>query len=131
MYKVVSHTDEYHTAWRIVGLEESQSAFHFVGTCDMNEVRRILSDGLNLSVLDGVDPVPTNIVASGTCAPRGAATGAACLLRLEVNPNHTRAEPLLRGPGRAAARLTIRSERCVARTIVSALAAVLGGVTPL
>jgi AP-2 complex subunit alpha len=126
--------DEYFRTWRTAGLAESQSSFHFTGQYDPNTVRRVLSEALHLAVLNGVDPVPSNFVASGSCALRGTGTGAnapasgnPCLLRLEVNPNYQRAGG---GPPKAAARLTVRSDRGVAASIVNALAALWGGVTP-
>ena len=126
--------DEYFKVWRTAGLAESQSSFHFTGQYDPNTVRRVLSEAFHLAVLNGVDPVQTNFVASGSCALRGTGTGAnatasgsPCLLRLEVNPNYARAGG---GPPKAAARLTVRSERGVASSIVNALAALWGGVTP-
>nr|ALD47961.1 alpha adaptin ear domain protein [Isochrysis galbana] len=113
--------------WRVAGLAEHQVSFQWAGPYDQAAAARLLSSGARLAVLDTVDPVPTNLVASGYLAttsvgapPDKVANPDAaifCLVRLEVNPQ------------RGAARLTARSRhKPLAEGLVKALAASWGNV---
>jgi len=112
--------DEYFRYWRAAGLSEKQTSFKFSASYDAASVRRLLSEGLKLAVLDNVDPIASNSVAAGFlalksgAAPPSDASGF-CLLRLEVNLN---------APNGTAARLTVRSKSMVvADGLVKVLAA--------
>ena len=82
--------EEYFRWWRAPGLSEKQANFQFRATYDAAAVRRVLSEGLRLAVLDGIDLVPANVCAAGGLSVKRAplpATGSTyCLVRLEVNP---------------------------------------------
>ena len=103
--------DQYFAQWRAAGLVEKQLSFQYAGAYDAAATRHALSDLLRLAVLDGVDPVATNVCAAGALALKGAPAppAAGCsivLLRLEVNAAFAKAAD---GTSRAAARLTVRA----------------------
>ena len=113
--------------WRTPGLAEHQVSFSWTGPYDRLAAVRLLSTGAQLAVLDGVDPVPTNLVASGYLATTSVGappdkvanpdSAIYCLVRLEVNPQ------------RGAARLPARSRnKTLAEGLVKALAASWGNV---
>jgi AP-2 complex subunit alpha len=119
--------DAFFNRWRVAGLSEHQVSFQWAGPYNRAAASQLLSSGARLAVLENVDPVPTNLVASGYLATTSVAAppdkvanpdaAIFCLVRLEVNPQ------------RGAARLTARSRhKPLAEGLVKALAASWGNV---
>jgi len=125
--------DEYFRWWRAPANQEKQSNFQLRGAYEAAAVRKVLSEGLRMAVLDGIDPSPTNMCAAAVVCLKSAVLPPApgsvyCLVRLEVNPNHARTPA---GTPRAAARLTVRgSHQPLCDSVVRALVAALGGGAP-
>ena len=125
--------DDYFRWWRAPANQETHANFQFRGAYEAAGVRKDLADGLHFAVLDGIDPRPTNLCAAAVLSLKSAVLPPApgsvyCLVRLEVNPNHSRTTA---GTPRAAARLTVRgSDHALCESVVRALVAALGGGAP-
>lgn len=125
--------DDYFRWWRAPNSQEKQANFQLRGAYDAAAVRKLLCEGLRIAVLDGIDPLPTNLCAAAVLCTKSAVLPPApgsvhCLVRLEVNPNHARTAA---GTPRAAARLTVRgSHQPLCESVVRALVAALGGGAP-
>ena len=95
--------EDYFKHWRGAGHVEKQLSFQFNAPYSAEAVKASIG-GANLSVLDRVDPVASNLVAAGTLSQQGLDPSAGgCLLRLELNLNYARGQD---GTPRAAARST-------------------------
>ena len=95
--------EDYFKHWRGAGHVEKQLSFQFNAPYHAEAVKASIG-GANLSVLERVDPVASNLVAAGTLSQQGLDPSAGgCLLRLELNLNYARGQD---GTPRAAARST-------------------------